>query len=224
MSPLANEVGGYTYNISAASAINATIAVPKQTGPFHGVDLQPSEMCPKNFIIFDQTDNKSRIMFHPALANKFNYPSFDIHGTCEENGVVNVNINESSSLKEDTEDIDALLSLEDEGSEDEEVSTGRTMGNYGGSSPNSYSTGSSRARRKMRSSTVQKTFPCSSGSSSSNNERKRQRMNKTLAAMRGIVPGGDGMDTATVLDEAVRYLKSLKVEVKKLGIGNFKKI
>lgn len=223
--PLAYEVGGYTYDVSGTSALNATLAGPKHTGPFHGVELQAYEMCPKNFIIFDQTDNKSRIMFHPAMANKFNCPSFDIHATCaEENGAINCNSKESSSLKEDTKDIDALLSLEEEDDDEEEVSTGRTVGNYGNSSPDSYSTSSSRPR-KMRSS-IQKSFPCSSGggsSSSGNSEKKRRRMKKMLTALRGIVPGGDRMDSVTVLDEAVRYLKSLKVEVKKLGIGNSKK-
>jgi hypothetical protein len=42
-------------------------------------------------------------------------------------------------------------------------------------------------------------------------------MKKMVRTLKGIIPGGDRMDTPAVLDEAVRYLKSLKVEVKKLG-------
>ncbi|KAM1032893.1 hypothetical protein FF1_036459 [Malus domestica] len=50
-------------------------------------------------------------------------------------------------------------------------------------------------------------------SSSCNSERKRQKM-------RGIVPGGNEMNTVAVLDEAVQYLKSLKVELQKIGVEN----
>ncbi|KAF9625457.1 hypothetical protein IFM89_023052 [Coptis chinensis] len=46
-------------------------------------------------------------------------------------------------------------------------------------------------------------------------------MKKMVKALRSIVPGADQMNTATVIDEAVTYLKSLKVEVKKHGLGNF---
>lgn len=48
-------------------------------------------------------------------------------------------------------------------------------------------------------------------------------MKKMIKTLRGIIPGGgDQMDTPAVLDEAVKYLKSLNVEVKKkLGVQNF---
>ncbi|KAF9619356.1 hypothetical protein IFM89_006543 [Coptis chinensis] len=50
----------------------------------------------------------------------------------------------------------------------------------------------------------------------------RRRMKKMVKALRSIVPGADQMNTATVIDEVVTYLKSLKVEVKKHGLRNFK--
>uniref|UniRef100_A0A0A9DM58 BHLH domain-containing protein n=1 Tax=Arundo donax TaxID=35708 RepID=A0A0A9DM58_ARUDO len=93
--------------------------------------------------------------------------------------------------KEDTEEIDALLS-----SEDDVVSTGRTPGYRDGSSP--HSTCSSSCGGKPR--------------------PKKDRMKKMMRTLKGIVPGGNQMDTPAVLDEAVRYLKSLKVEAKKLGV------
>uniref|UniRef100_A0A0A9FRA7 BHLH domain-containing protein n=2 Tax=Arundinoideae TaxID=156631 RepID=A0A0A9FRA7_ARUDO len=43
-------------------------------------------------------------------------------------------------------------------------------------------------------------------------------MKKMMRTLKGIIPGGNQMDTPAVLDEAVRYLKSLKVEAKKLGV------
>ncbi|XP_050232168.1 transcription factor bHLH144 [Mercurialis annua] len=191
----------------------------------HGIEFQPSEVCPKNFIIFDQTDHRSQIMFHPTVAHKFSSPGLGMHASYVQENFKRKMANDiekevSSSLKENSDDIDALLSLEEDeedGYDEEEVSTARTYGNYGSSSPDSCSTYGSKPR-KNGSSSVQS----SSGSGSScNSERKRQKMKKMVKALRGIVPGSsDQMNTVTVLDEAVRYLKSLKVEVQKLGVGN----
>ncbi|KAJ0081836.1 hypothetical protein Patl1_10161 [Pistacia atlantica] len=161
--------------------------------PFDGVELQPSEVCPKNFVILDQTHHRSQIMFHPASAHKFDGPSLNfcanyIQDIFERKDVTDLKRGMSSSLKEDSDDIDALLSLEEE--EEEDYDEGRVK---------------------------------SSGSTSNCNiERKQQKMKKMVKVLRGIVPGGDQMNTVTVLDEAVKYLKSLKVEVQKLGVGNFK--
>ncbi|KAJ4703815.1 transcription factor bHLH [Melia azedarach] len=221
-------------HIPAASAFNAVLPpAAKPPMPFHGVEFQPSEVCPKNFIIFDQTDHRSQIMFHPAIAQKFNGPSLNFCATYfqnnfERNDAANVEREMSSSLKEDSDDIDALLSLEEgeeeeeeddeEEYDEEEISTARTCGNYGSNSPDSSSTYGSEFQKNKSSSMLK-----SSGSSSKcNHERKRQKMRKMVKVLRGMVPGGDQMNTAAVLDEAVRYLKSLKVEVQKFGVGSFK--
>ncbi|KAJ4981592.1 hypothetical protein NE237_032429 [Protea cynaroides] len=225
--PLAYEVdGSCMHNGSIAPALGVTLPPPiKHSTPLHGVELQPLEVCPKNFIIFDQTDKRSRIMFHPALANKFSCPGFDVQAPYIENDggkndVDKENRASSSTLKEDTEDIDALLSLEEEELEDgDEVSTARTLGSCGSSSPDSCSNYGFKPSKRKLSSSVQK---LSSGSRSCNSERKRVRMKKMVKALQGIVPGGDQMNTVAVLDEAVRYLKSLKMEVEKLGIGDLK--
>lgn len=227
--PHGNQVGNdYMHNAPLASAFG--VALPpcaKLSNPFHDVEFQPTEVCPKNFIIFDQTDNRSQIMFHPAIAHKFSYPGLNIRTTCiQDNFEMNNANNEereiSSPLKEDSEDIDALLSMEEEEQEeydDDEVSTARTYGNYGSNSPDYCSSGGSKPRKNRLSSSIQK----SSGSGSScNSERKRQKMKKMVKTLQGIVPGGNQMNTVAVLDEAVKYLKSLKVEVQKLGVGNFK--
>ncbi|WJZ96702.1 hypothetical protein VitviT2T_015361 [Vitis vinifera] len=201
----------------------------KDLGPFHGVEFQPSDVCPKNFIIFDQTDHRSQIMFHPAIAQKFNCPSLNLCATYIHNNLEKreINIDEgeaSSALKEDSEDIDALLSLEEEDQEEydeEEVSTARTHGNYGSNCEDTCSSYGSKPRKIKLSSSILKS---SSSGSSCNSERKRQKMKKMVKALRGIVPGSSQMNTVAVLDEAVRYLKSLKVEVQKLGVSNSKKI
>ncbi|XP_015575001.2 transcription factor bHLH144 [Ricinus communis] len=222
----ANQRGNNYMHVPVASSFPAAPPpAAKHLMPVHGIEFQPSEVCPKNFIIFDQTDHRSQIMFHPTVAHRFNGPGLNMHASYfqenYEREAVDDTGREMSSLKEDSDDIDALLSLEEEEQDEcdeEEVSTARTYGNYGSSSPDSCSTYGSKPR-KTGSSSVQK----SPGSGSScSTERKRQKMKKMVKALRGIVPGGDQMNTVTVLDEAVRYLKSLKVEVQKIGVGNLK--
>ncbi|KAL5577182.1 hypothetical protein UlMin_018881 [Ulmus minor] len=224
--PLENHVGNNYMHIPAASAFGAYLPpAPTNLKHFHGVEFQPSEVCPRNFIIFDQTDHRSQIMFHPGIAHKFGGPGLNLGSTYIQDNVGGKErdneVKETSSpMKEDSDDIDALLSLEEEEQEEydeEEVSTARTCGYYGSSSPESCSTYGSKSKKNRPSSSNQK----SSGSGNScNSERKRQKMKKMVKALRGIVPGGNEMNTVTVLDEAVEYLKSLKVEVQKLGVDD----
>lgn len=230
--PLENQVGRNYMHMPVASAFGGVLPPgSKHLKPFHDVEFQPSEVCPRNFIIFDQTDHRSQIMYHPAMAHKFCNPGLNIHTTYVHDPfggkeMVNDVTEISSPLEEDSDDIDALLSLEDEEEEEEqaeydeeEVSTARTYGNYGCLSPESCSNYGSKARKNSSSSSIHK----SSGSvSSCKNERKQQRVKKMVRALRGIVPGGNEMNSAAVLDEAVQYLKSLKVEVQKLGVGSMK--
>uniref|UniRef100_A0A0D9Z8E2 BHLH domain-containing protein n=1 Tax=Oryza glumipatula TaxID=40148 RepID=A0A0D9Z8E2_9ORYZ len=48
-------------------------------------------------------------------------------------------------------------------------------------------------------------------------KRRRERIQETVAALRKIVPGGIAKDATAVLDEAICYLKYLKLKVKTLG-------
>ncbi|KAK6917223.1 hypothetical protein RJ641_017974 [Dillenia turbinata] len=226
--PIANHVAnGYMYNGTAASNFDAILPPPaRYSAPVPALEFQPSEVCPRNFIIFDQTENRSQIMFHPAIAHRFDSPGLNIvgnyvHDNFDGKDDKNDDREISSSAQEDLEDIDALLSLEEEDQEEydeEEVSTARTHGNYLSSSPDSCCNyGSKPKKNRFSSSSVHKS---SSSGTSCNSEQKRQKMKKMLKALRGFVPGADQMNTVAVLDEAVRYLKSLKVEAQKLGVGN----
>lgn len=202
---------------------------PKNLMPSHGIEFQPSEICPKNFIIFDQTDHRSQIMFHPAVAHKFGNPAPNMHSNyIPENFDIkraNDYARETPSFaEEDSDDINALLSMEEEEEEEdeydeEEVSTARTYGCYGNNSPDTCSTRNYKPRKNASSKNSNSN---SSSGESSSGERKRHKMKKMVKALRKIVPGGDQMNTANVLDEAVKYLKSLKVEVQKLDVGDFK--
>lgn len=207
--------GHYTYGPQLTPAVGLALEgnqeVPSLLDRF---EFQPYENCPKNFVIFDRTDNRSRVMFHPTLAHKLSYPKSNILATMTHDdgkGIDRKNENNdtfSSLLKEDTKDIDALLSYDEDKEEDDDdvVSTDRTPGSWGGSSPDSsYSV-------KMKSAS-REPF---SGSPSS--KSKREQMREMVEALRRIIPGGESMDTLTIFNEAVVYLKSLKAEVEKLGI------
>nr|XP_043619350.1 transcription factor bHLH144 [Erigeron canadensis] len=169
------------------------------------VDLHPSHDCPRNYVIFDRTDRHSQIMYNPGL--NMGAPYFP------DTKVMQKDANSSRVMKEDMADIDALLSFEDEDEEEyeeeEEASTARTAGNDTSDTSDSCS---SRPRNW---------FGSTSAHESKGSEGKREKMRKMVKSLRGIVPGGNRqMSTADVLDEAVKYLKTLKVEAQKMGVGN----
>ncbi|CAL5022291.1 unnamed protein product [Urochloa decumbens] len=184
----------YTANAAAApAAYEDPVAGRRQhdfPAPLTGLEFQPSDNCPRNYVIFDQTYDRSRVMFHPSLATGgggYGYDQIYTGGAAA-----------SVRQNEDTEEIDALMGTEDGDDEDDVRSTGRTpagCGRGGGSS----------------------TSPDSACSSGGERGKKKERMKKMVRTLKGIVPGGERMDTPAVLDEAVRYLKSLEVEAKKLG-------
>ncbi|KAG2318972.1 hypothetical protein Bca4012_054806 [Brassica carinata] len=230
--------GNMNYPYESASSFDGLFP-PCAKLPFHGVDLQPSPVCPKNFVIFDQTYDHSQVMYHPDLTHRLaNSPSLNGLATTFQNEYVggsygynygqevfgNYGQEVSSSYQEDPNEIDALLSTdeEDDGNEDggdsEEVSTARNASrDYENTSAESCcsSYGYNSSRRKQSVS--------GSAASSSNNGGKggRKKMKKMMGMLRKIVPGGEEMNTASVLDEAVQYLKSLKLEAQKHGVGHF---
>jgi hypothetical protein len=184
--------------------------------PLAGLEFQPSDTCPRNYVIFDQTYDRSRVMYHPSLpADNFGggYDhycyGYDHQGYYPGESAYYHGGGGGGSVrqKEDTDEIDALMSTEDGGGggdddEDDVLSTGRTPGCRAAGSPDS--TCSSGGGRKHE-------VPAGG-------EKKKERVKKMVRTLKGIIPGGHRMDTpAAVLDEAVRYLKSLKVEVNKAG-------
>eukprot|EP01018_Ginkgo_biloba_P005739 Gb_01508 [translate_table: standard] len=58
------------------------------------------------------------------------------------------------------------------------------------------------------------TCKCNLGSAK---KLKKEKIKKTVRLLRSMIPGGDCMDTAIVLDEAIQCVKLLQVKVKKLG-------
>ncbi|XWS23959.1 hypothetical protein CRYUN_Cryun28dG0060400 [Craigia yunnanensis] len=57
------------------------------------------------------------------------------------------------------------------------------------------------------------------GSSSGNKRMRKDKIRETVNVLRSIIPGGEGKDASVVLDEAINYLKSLKLKAKTLGLS-----
>ncbi|TVU35854.1 hypothetical protein EJB05_17761, partial [Eragrostis curvula] len=208
----------YRVPTSPALGIPAGMTGPQIQSPLGVFEFQPSKVCPRNFIIFDHNDDKGRIMYHPALVNKLtptNIDAFPYHGevVCRGSNQDTSKLEEgSSSFKEDSEEIDALLSSDEESDEDDVVSTGRTpdpldSGPFDSSSP---------PRFKKTGLFSGKSSVCHESMENITHEKIR----KIITVFRGIIPGGDQLDTPAVLEEAVRYLKFLKMEAKKLGVDS----
>ncbi|KDP41456.1 hypothetical protein JCGZ_15863 [Jatropha curcas] len=56
------------------------------------------------------------------------------------------------------------------------------------------------------------------GYESSNKRIRKERIRETISILQSLIPGGKGKDTTVVLDEAINYLKSLKLKAKALGL------
>ncbi|GMH20366.1 hypothetical protein Nepgr_022207 [Nepenthes gracilis] len=225
--PLENLVdAGDMQNSSAASAFAADLPLGlKHSGAVHCAEFQPSEICPKKFIIFDRTHDRSQIMFHPMIGEKLSYDGLELNASCYGDNIDRNNANyeqkEISCLFNDNlNEIDALLSFDDEveDSDEEEVSSANTHGDDGSRSLDSFSNNSSKSRKIKHPSSSQKSSDCGGRY----DEQKRKKLQKMIQVLRGIVPGGDQMNTVAILDAAVRYLKSLKVEAQNLGVANLK--
>ncbi|KAK8678122.1 hypothetical protein V6N13_143633 [Hibiscus sabdariffa] len=179
----ADQVEDNYMHIPVASAFsNVFPPCARLLPPLHGIEFQPSEVCPKNFIIFNQTDHRNQIMFNPAVANNLNSPGLNglanyIDGRYSIKDVNDVEKETSSSLKEDSDDIDALLSSEEEEQEDydEEVSTARTYGNYESDSDSHSAYGSKPRKNSSCTSTLK-----SSGSGGFCDPEKRLKMKKMV--------------------------------------------
>ncbi|KAJ3695260.1 hypothetical protein LUZ60_000637 [Juncus effusus] len=200
------EMGSYAQN---APNIDGTNPNPNFAGPLAEFEFEPHENCPTNLIIFDRTNSKNRVMYHPALVEKFGLENYYLNSQNADVDCQSGKIrNSSSSFKEDSNEIDVLLNSnyeeeEVEGFDDDTVSTGRTPENWETVSWNSDSGNSN------------------SGFYDSNYEDKRERTRNLVRVLRGIIPGGEELDTGAVLDESVKYLKYLKMETKKLGVTRF---
>ncbi|EPS62598.1 hypothetical protein M569_12192 [Genlisea aurea] len=210
------------------SAKNPTVPIGDQACPelrfpyhIHGIDFDfsPSVVCPRNFIIFDRSHNKrNQIVFHPDMTP----PTFSVPDLGGRKRTA------ASLSKEDSADIDALLSSDDYEEEEEEeeegtvdpdddmVSTARTGVTYDCSSPDSCSNYEPMRKRKKTEEETCSGDELTNGEDRWEDDERRQEVQKMVKALKRIVPGAELINGAGVLDEAVGYLKALRVEVKKM--------
>ena len=127
-------------------------------------------------------------MFHPVIAHKFSALGVNIVATyVKENFEVkeadHIEREISSPLKEDSDDIDVLLSLEEDEQkeyDDEVVSIAQTDEDYQTASPYTFSNYGSKPKKNRLSSFNQ--MSSSSGDSCSS-ERKQKKMKKMVRAL-----------------------------------------
>lgn len=170
----------------------------------------------RNFMVFDHSRDQTSLIYSSVAGTQ--HPSFHA------NVVTNVeNGHESEEMHENTEEIDALLysesnHIENHDDDDEVMSTGH--------SPEDLNFDCSSTPTKKRRLDINREFydtslldTASSTSSreglEANKKLKRKRIQETVSMLRRIIPGGKGKDTAAVLDEAINYLRSLKLRFKK---------
>ncbi|KAL5982358.1 hypothetical protein ACLOJK_016429 [Asimina triloba] len=209
-----------------ASSIFSSLGLPVQDPCYADLNLSRAEPLPCR---------------EPCIPN-----SIDIANWLEldENHAIGIPRGDRSDMHEDTEELDALLCSDDE--DDEEMSTGHSPSEVAGcSSEGEYDSKAQAAsstpptKRKriddeidpllMDTATSGKTRGRGDGAEFSNvkgsipssiSKRLRaKKIRETVSLLRSIIPGGKGKDAATVLDEAIQYLKSLGLKAKAVGVA-----
>ncbi|KAF2298724.1 hypothetical protein GH714_026246 [Hevea brasiliensis] len=201
----------------------------------------------KKFLVFDQSGDQTTLIFSsgtgapvqcftswsPNPIAAYNLKRED-HGTKENIHLEAISANQfggkndtelQSDMHEDTEELNALLYSDDDSdsTDDDEVTS------TGGYSvlPALMDTASS--MKPIRScefeddaeSRCEDGLDWTSGEMNSEPTKKRirkERIRETVSILQNIIPGGKGKDATVVLDEAINYLKSLKLKAKALGL------
>nr|GFC29049.1 transcription factor bHLH145-like [Tanacetum cinerariifolium] len=234
----------------------------------------------KKFLVFDQSGDQTTLIYssgvgtaparyqYPSLNNnpKPQYGSYPVHvdeTIKEDNG------NDSSSeMREDTEELNALLYSDDDDDdeeneyncENEETSTGHSpssmirfgeqkLENVIGEEEEVASSGGPTKRRKLEddgniitsledtASSGKSGIYCSGNdgngvfeeefsSFSCGNKRPRiEKMKETINLIQNLIPGDkSGKNAIMVIDEAIQYLRDLKVKAKALGLDSLSRI
>lgn len=215
----------------------------------------------KRFLVFDQSGNRTSLVFRSVgypFQNPFastlkqtdaikDTPILDsvkkdgLPWLDEKHDETHVSGGSGSEMREDTEELDALLYSDD----DEESSTGhspsdmtgyeKNEANYSGTEVASSGTPTKRRRLEHEPALMdtassgkeldleddaQSSYirgDLSEGSLSSKRLR-REKIRETVGILRRIIPGGKGSkDAIVVLDEAIQYLKSMRLKAGALG-------
>ncbi|EYU26576.1 hypothetical protein MIMGU_mgv1a011221mg [Erythranthe guttata] len=196
----------------------------------------------KRFLVFDQSGDKTTLMYtqwspkphNPYNLNKegptySNFPSRPntkdeiIEDNSERNAAM-----EGEEMHEDTEELNALLCSDydtDISEDDEETSTGHspsTMTDNGvPDSIEADSFGGPTKRQKLfhaKTSALEDDADSSYGNGCKRS--RKEKINETVRVLRNVIPGVDGKEAMVVIDEAIHYLRYLKVKAKSFGLDS----
>ncbi|PKA49519.1 Transcription factor bHLH145 [Apostasia shenzhenica] len=180
----------------------------------------------KRFLVFDHSGDQTSLVFS-SVAN----PMEDLNAALPVS-----NASEEKEMTEDPEEIDALLYSDSEYTVDtEEASTGHSPLDMEEEEADISPVPAK--RRRIRYSELDELLVDSASSSRACcaelsyigegggklgdggciNCEKRKRIQATVNVLKRIIPGGKGKDAASVLDEAIQYLKTLKLQAMALG-------
>lgn len=201
--------------------------------PSHPTGFAPGQ---KRFMVFDRSGDQTNLIYS-SFGSQFPYPYPTTIGLPASNqaDVSNGNVNEE--MHENTEEIDALLysDPDNDQEEEEDASTGHyspvettiTNSNYEEKEEEEEEEVTISAvlpppaKRRRADSEFDPSLTDTASSSMwvGNMDRKkakREKIQETVGVLRQIIPDSKGKDVTTVLDEAIRYLKSLKLKAKGL--------
>lgn len=239
----------------------------------------------KRFLVFDQSGDQTTLIYNSANGTPVQCPASlnpKAPALCKEDPEIKRNeaspfghffgdeyyeennrYDVESEMREDTEELNALLYSDDDydySEDDEETSTGHspsTMTTHdlpklfdewgeevassaGATKRHKLLDGSYDAPELRDTATSTKAYTCSdldddaqsscgngreqdSGAPGSPSGKKRLRKDKireTISILQEIIPGGKGKDSMVLIDEAIHYLRSLKVKAKSLGLDS----
>ncbi|XP_073151255.1 transcription factor bHLH143-like [Henckelia pumila] len=268
---------------SKEKLITGTVDFKQKESPI--LDPAPTE---KRFLVFDQSGGKTTLIYSSGLRPSVQCGTCSMpkpHITYNDNNIMKGDprirlhplrsiINEEhehnnsrddmvdeSDMREDSEELDALLysdSDSDFSEEDEETSTGHspsTMTDNGtqdfveetGEEVDNFAGPNKRQKlldefygatlqKKTRSSVKTNGFsglevdaestcrngnwPCKEVLTSLSGTKRKERIQETLSVMQNIFPSLNGKGAIDAIDEAIHYLRSLKMKAKALGLDS----
>nr|XP_043606462.1 transcription factor bHLH145-like [Erigeron canadensis] len=274
VSPTRQEPGGWFYGLPRyrQGLLPVTNSVKEQLPVAGPIAAQGANGAQKKFLVFDQSGDQTTLIYSGGVGNapaRYQFPS--LNNTKPQYGSHLVHANECikengrddsrSDMREDTEELNALLYSDDDDEEDdnyndvesEEASTGHSPSSVAGChevkersrSGEQEEIVSFKAPTKRRKREHEYTMlddledTASSGKSgincsgnevfdeesmyflSGNKKLKKDKMKETINLIKNLIPGDkNGRNAIMVIDEAISYLKSLKVQAKALGLDS----
>ncbi|KAI3670357.1 hypothetical protein L1987_87948 [Smallanthus sonchifolius] len=274
--PVRQEPCGWFYGLpryrqGLIPAVNSIVREVKEKLPVPSPDMaRETNVVQKKFLVFDQSGDQTTLIYSsgvgPAPA-RYQFPSsnnpkpqFGAH-TVDIKEFINENDgnNSKDEMREDTEELNALLYSDDDDDDDDdnddEKSTGHSPSSVtrfcehklkreieSGEEEEVASSGGPTKRRKREdegnivnaledtASSGKSGINCSGNvvfdeetdSFSSGSKRMRkEKIKETINLLQNLIPGDkNGKNAIMVIDEAINYLRSLKVKAKALGLDS----